>query len=179
MADTIRDQPQILALFADNTTGDISPQDLRDFVVSSMGVYGGMAVQDGAPVTQAGITSTPSKATFWNVDLPSDGVVADSTTDDDLTIPTNGGGDYEVSFDISFATATGASTLFEARLRINGAENGDGCHRTISSTAIGTTNFSTIVTLAAGDVLTIYVENSSGTNTLEIHDAHFWIERKG
>ena len=34
MADTIRTVTEVLALFADNTTGGISAQDLRDFVVS-------------------------------------------------------------------------------------------------------------------------------------------------
>lgn len=36
MADTQRTRAQILALFADNVTGQISPQDLRDFVVTIM-----------------------------------------------------------------------------------------------------------------------------------------------
>lgn len=36
MADTQRTLAQILALFADNVTGQISPQDLRDFVVTVM-----------------------------------------------------------------------------------------------------------------------------------------------
>ncbi len=36
MADTQRTREQILALFADNVTGQISPQDLRDFVVTIM-----------------------------------------------------------------------------------------------------------------------------------------------
>lgn len=35
MSDTIRTKDELLALFADNITGDISPQDLRDFVVSN------------------------------------------------------------------------------------------------------------------------------------------------
>ena len=37
MADTIRTFSAIQALFADNTTRDITPQDLRDFVQSVMG----------------------------------------------------------------------------------------------------------------------------------------------
>jgi len=36
MADTERTRSSILSLFADNTSGDISPQDLRDFVVTMM-----------------------------------------------------------------------------------------------------------------------------------------------
>lgn len=34
MADTVRDEAALQALFADNTSQDISPQDLRDFLVS-------------------------------------------------------------------------------------------------------------------------------------------------
>lgn len=36
MADTQRTRAQILALFADNTTGQISAQDMRDFIVTLM-----------------------------------------------------------------------------------------------------------------------------------------------
>jgi len=36
MSDTIRSLDALLALFADNTTGQISAQDLRDFIVSAM-----------------------------------------------------------------------------------------------------------------------------------------------
>lgn len=36
MADTRRTLSAILALFADNTSGDISPQDARDYLVSTM-----------------------------------------------------------------------------------------------------------------------------------------------
>lgn len=36
MADTQRSRAQILVLFADNSTGNISPQDLRDWVVTVM-----------------------------------------------------------------------------------------------------------------------------------------------
>jgi len=36
MADTQRNRAALLSLFADNVTGQISPQDLRDFLVTSM-----------------------------------------------------------------------------------------------------------------------------------------------
>ena len=35
MADSIRTKDELIALMADNSTGDISPQDLRDFIVSN------------------------------------------------------------------------------------------------------------------------------------------------
>lgn len=35
MADTVRNQSQLLTIFADNTTQAITPQDMRDFVVTT------------------------------------------------------------------------------------------------------------------------------------------------
>ena len=40
MVDTIRGLSALQALLADNATGDISPQDARDFLVSSLGGFG-------------------------------------------------------------------------------------------------------------------------------------------
>jgi len=40
MSDTVRTRAQILSLLGDNSAGDISPQDLRDAIVSLFGVYG-------------------------------------------------------------------------------------------------------------------------------------------
>jgi hypothetical protein len=58
MADTIRTRAAILALFADNYTGAISPQDLRDFVVStwrpSDGVYAYLSTPAETTCTLAG-----------------------------------------------------------------------------------------------------------------------------
>src|SRR5512138_544576 len=47
MADTIRDLTALLALFADNTSGNVSPQDARDFIVSVVGAL----FRDTNPVT--------------------------------------------------------------------------------------------------------------------------------
>ena len=54
MADTKRTQTAILALLADNVTGDISEQDLRDTVVSSRANQGGgwAFYTEGTAITQ-------------------------------------------------------------------------------------------------------------------------------
>ena len=54
MADTKRTQTAVLALLADNVTGDISPQDLRDSVVSARANQGGAWAYyaDGTSTTQ-------------------------------------------------------------------------------------------------------------------------------
>lgn len=70
MADTVRLYSEILALFADNTTRDISEQDLRDFIVSAMSPKvkftpeGGLAVRlinkTGAASVHGNLVSTYS-----------------------------------------------------------------------------------------------------------------------
>ncbi len=57
MVDTVRTEAELLSLFADNSTGAISPQDLRDFVVSigalisEKGVTGDVAITGDVSVT--------------------------------------------------------------------------------------------------------------------------------
>ena len=66
MADTVRTQTEILALLADNVTGDISEQDLRDLVVSSRANQGGgwafysesTAITQGTAQSISGTTRT-------------------------------------------------------------------------------------------------------------------------
>lgn len=61
MADTDRSIADILALFPDNSTGAVSPQDLRDMVVSLQTAYGDMYVSS-ALATTLGTTGTAVKA---------------------------------------------------------------------------------------------------------------------
>ena len=53
MADTIRTLADLQTLLADNTAGDISPQDVRDFLVS---VHGGGLTPNAQTVTTTDIT---------------------------------------------------------------------------------------------------------------------------
>ena len=176
MAETMRTWATISGTtLADNTTGDISPQDLRDAVYSTA-CYGGMTVKDGAPVTES-ITSTPAKATFWAADLPSRGVVPDSTTDNDLTIPTGGDGDYQVTLTMCWDVSAVSSQVVQFHIRLNGAETGENITRTMASAAIGSGACSTILTLAAGDILTVYIEIAGTTRTLQVYSAGFIARR--
>lgn len=57
MADTARTPASILSLFADNTAGDISAQDLRDFVESVRVSYGLRHVDPSQPPIPEGTSS--------------------------------------------------------------------------------------------------------------------------
>lgn len=61
MVDTVRSIAALLALLANNTTGNISPQDMRDVVVSLEPALGGMYVSSSAATTFSD-SVTPVKA---------------------------------------------------------------------------------------------------------------------
>jgi hypothetical protein len=71
MADTIRDRAAVIALLADNTSGDISPQDLRDFLVSTWGLYGALSFYNKS-ATQS-LNTTPATIVAFDTTGGSDG----------------------------------------------------------------------------------------------------------
>ena len=55
MAETERTYPQLIALMADNSTGNISPQDIRDLMESLRNSHGSIHIDTPAPTTIGGI----------------------------------------------------------------------------------------------------------------------------
>lgn len=160
-ADTVRTQAQILTLLGDNTTGDISPQDFRDMVVSQS-VYGAMYVTDGS-TAQGSLSTTPVKVTGFATNGASSGTTPDATTDDDITLGANSGGDYEVHFHAGFSGT--ANETFTFHLRDDAVEvPGCSATRKISSGGdVGSTGFSCLATIAGSSVITVYVESAAGS----------------
>lgn len=162
MADTKRSLSDLLTLFADNTSGQISPQDFRDGVVSWFGCYGEMQVTDGA-TAQSSLSSTPAKMTGWDTDGVSSGVVADSTTDNDLTVPV--AGNYRVYFHLSFTPDASEDYTFEVYK--NGSGTAIKCYIEANATPDDVAvSMEGIVTCAASDLLTIYVATTGGTASM-------------
>lgn len=131
MADTVRDESAILALFADNITEDISAQDLRDFVVSVRNLVrtGWANYQDstytaGSPLalssnTRTLVTNDAANPATTEVHLPYDtkntgnGSWWDAVTNKFL--PTNNGDAYDLRFNMKAQTTAtqGAYLLLE------------------------------------------------------------------
>ena len=177
MADTIRTQAQILTLLADNTTGDISPQDHRDQVVSGA-VYGGMGMDADTAPTQGSIGTSFIKVTIWDIDLPSSGVVADSTTNNDLTVPTNGAGDYNISLGMTLSGTS--STTFTFEVFVNAAQTTDKAGFSMKVGTGGdvqTCARNWILTLADADVLTAYVKADGASKSITVDYGHLIIRR--
>lgn len=110
MADVIKDLTTILTDWADNTTGDITPQRGRDMIVSLHGVFGDMRVETGV-TAQGSLTSTPAKMTGWTTDGVAVGTTPDSTTNKRIVVGT--AGTYWVEFHISFTGTASETFTFE------------------------------------------------------------------
>jgi hypothetical protein len=120
MPDTIRTRAALLALLGDNTTEDISPQDMRDVLVTLHGVYGDLLITAGA-AAQGSISTTPAKVTGWDTDGLSAGTTPDHATDNDISVGSDGV--YDVRFSLSVSAAT-ASALFRLEVYKNGVATG-------------------------------------------------------
>lgn len=154
MADTRRDLAAILALFADNTAGAISPQDLRDGTVTWLGTYGSMLVTAGS-TSQGSLSSTPAKLTGWDTNGISAGVTPDFATDDDLTVTV--AGNYRIYFHLGFTPTASETYIFE--IYKNAAVTAVRCQ--IDSVGATTDTIAAsmegVLTLAASDLLTVFV----------------------
>jgi hypothetical protein len=117
-ADTQRTLSELQALLADNTTGNISPQDLRDFLVSALlkdcgYVYGAMTTPTPTTVTTAG-TFVPMLGAFTND--PFTGFIFDT---DHIEFTGPDSHYFEVDWHCSF-TADSASTTVHIGIAFDG-----------------------------------------------------------
>ncbi len=173
--DTDRSRSALLTLFADNTSAAISPQDLRDGFVSGS-CYGGLYTDDNTATTQA-VSSTPALFTVWEGDFPENCVDGDYSNDK-VTLP-NYAADWKLDFSASFYSDATAEYQFHARL--DGVERSEcGTIRKINTTGasgIGSASFTCIVSAAALDEVTIYVEVDTGTPNLTPYEVDLSVVR--
>lgn len=170
MADTSRTLAALQTLLADNTSNAISPQDIRDFLVSAMGGYG-MISTTGASTAQ-GMTTSFAKLTTFTANGISNNTTPDHTNDQ---ITVGVAGDYEVRFIIH---ATGASaTTFTFAPSVNGTES---TVYQFPHTTTGTESFyvtgAAYLTLAASDVITVEGK-AGGSINLTVKDSNLSVKR--
>jgi hypothetical protein len=154
---TIRTNAQLQALLADNTAGDISPQDIRDFLDSVMGVYGSIGIGDGV-AGQTLATDTPEKMTEWTHNGVANGMTP-AFAADEITILHDGV--YHVTFNVSFQGTTGETFQFVLRKDNVEVVPHISMHRKTSSADVGSGGIADNLTLVAGDVLSIWVESDA------------------
>jgi hypothetical protein len=175
MADTERSLAALQTLLADNSSGDISAQDLRDFLVSCFSAYGSIYVQDGA-TAQTSIGTTATLLTGFAANGESSGVTPNHA-DDELNIGVDGA--YLATGCFSFSGT--ASRTFQLRLRKSGSEvAGIGCRVTLDASGNTTSaSFVGIVACEADDILTVYVEADAADSSLTLIDAALGVKRVG
>ena len=86
MVDTIRSQADILALLADNTEGNISPQDLRDMMVSLQPSMGQLSMHETASATTIALISTWYELDMTGASFDITSSIVDTTNDFDMPV---------------------------------------------------------------------------------------------
>ena len=136
MADTQRTTAALLVLLADNTTGAITPQHLRDVLVSLQGGYGGLCAAVAAGALSVGVAAV--KITGWDTLQTQDSTaVAGSLADDDLDVTIAGVYAVDASVSVS-GTADANSLRLHERFVF---DNGERQERTWVLTRSGDGNF--------------------------------------
>lgn len=175
MTDTQRDTPTLQALFADNSSGKITAQMVRDLLVSVFGGYGWIYVENGA--TPQVVNVAAAKLTAFAVNgVPSNGPVPDQANDQ-ITVPL--AGDYFAHGE--FALSGTAARTVQFQLRKNGVAVA-GVRSRAKFDAAGDlleVSFSGPVTCAANDVLTVFVAADVDGTSITVVDATLSIRRVG
>lgn len=174
MADTVRSRTALLALLADNVSGDISAQDMRDVLVSLHGVYGQIYTAAGA--TAQSLDTTAAKLTGFAANGSSAGTTPDHSNDR-ITVGTDG--IYLVHGQFSAIGETG--TTYILQLRNNAAAVDQAKAKFTASMTVGdvaSISFIGLVSLSANDMLTVYGESDdAGGADLTLVEAQLTVHR--
>lgn len=165
MPDTIRSKSAILALLPDNTAGDISPQDLRDAIVTVHGVYGQVYVHDGASAQS--LTTTAAKLTGFAANGVGSAGTTPDHTNDQITVGTDGV--YLVWWTASFTAQN--THVYQFHIRVDGTEQVASGGQITGTGGSQTTSTVTLLSLTASQVLTVYGESDQGggSNWTPVH----------
>lgn len=156
MADTVRSKSALIALYADNNTGDISEQDHRDVLATLLGNYAGLSVAGGS--TPQSLNTTPAKLTAFTANM----AAADMTpayASANITMAVagvvkvdaviNAFGEAGITYIFSFAINTTVQSAFKAKY-------------TATATELFTVHLSGLLTVSAGQAISVYGESDAG-----------------
>ena len=172
MVDTARTLSELQTLLADNTVGGISPQDLRDFLVSMKPPYGSF-YRNAASATTVSVAGTYYKAagtttagSLYLMDMPADNRLRYTGT------PTM---HFHVAVSTSFTTA-GSNETIGLKVAKNGTViDSSVCRRRVTSGSdIGSTAVHIDASLATNDYLELFVTNETNTSTVTIDEVYFF-----
>ena len=175
MADTQRDVATILSLLADNTSGAISPQDLRDAFVTWRMAHGQIyvAAADAAAVTISDTTSyfeattpvwTASSGLHWFDESAGNG-----------RLTYTGAGDVvvHIACSVSFTTAS-SNQVIHARIGKNGTtdEASEMQRKVGTGSDVGAAALHLVTTMSTGDYLSLFFKNATSASNLTVEVAN-------
>jgi len=171
MADTQRSVAEILALMGDNITGNISPQDIRDQIISMRPTHAQLyvAVADAAAISIADTTSYfECTAPAWTL---SSGAYSwdESSGNGELTY--TGAADVTafVSVTISFTTASN-NQVVHWRIGKNGVPDGasEQLRKTGTGADVGSITVHEEVSMSTNDYVSLFVRNDTSTANVTV-----------
>ena len=170
---SLLNKDELLALLPDNTSGAISPADVREIVQNVFNAYGGIGASGTAP--SQSFDTTPSGLEQWDHSFPSQGVTPDPSGS---LLTVNVSGVY--AFHASMSWQGDGGNVFEAHLYHNEDPTVYGFHRKLATGDVGQAGFCGLITCASGDQLSIMVNSNKATpKEFDVEDAQFFIRRVG
>lgn len=174
MTDTQRTIANLQTLLADNTTGAISEQDIRDAVASCYQRGHGVLSVKGASTASGSISTTYVKLTQFTTEGPAE-LTTPSASSDEIVI--DEGGDWAVHVQLS-VTLTGGTWTFA--VFVDGAESS--FTASITGDDLGTSgpfcvSIHGIFAAVATDHVDIRAKNNAGGEMVTILDGQLMVQR--
>lgn len=175
MADQVRTKADLLTRFPDNTSQIITPQDVRDFLVSVLGGYGQIYTANSS-IALAIVTTVWSKLAAFDTDSVSDDITV-SSANDNLTILTTA--IFEISFNVSFTGST-VTARWDIQIAKNSGASFLSASAGVTTDSDGSVSASGsgLVTLTAGDILDLRVKHDQGgTENITVKHSSLTVKR--
>lgn len=171
MPNVSRTRTALLALLADNNSGDITPQIVRDALVSIMGGIGGIYAQDAAA---AQATTESYQKVIGFTGAFSDDEISSDAVDDKITVLV--GGVYTVYCGFSFFD--GSNRTYTFSIAVNGTPTAIEMARQLGGSGdVGNSSMFGPIPLSANDEITILVKSDLASNFTLVH-AQLIVERR-
>ena len=133
--------------------------------VSTFDNYGGLYVT-GNTTAESSTTSTPAKIAAWDTAMPAGANATVSTSNNNITV--THAGDYFIAGHLSFSGTNGDTINVE--IYKDSTATGLKLERTLGNNSVGAASVAGIVTLTAGQAISLY-QYSDSTNAITITDA--------
>lgn len=167
MADVQRTLATLQGLLADNTSNDISEQDLRDVLVSAAPNYGHLYITSSAATTVSGSGTYYEAAGTWTL-----GEARNFSKQADNRLRHDGVATYKALITAHFTLESGSSSQ---ACRVALAKNGTVLNGGDAKVFLGTTGSAAgqgcvvaIASLATNDYIGLFVRNDTAANNLTL-----------